>query len=110
MRKAVCAREQNLDDRKHQKRRSSVFVKYLAKTKEIATKNKSVNQDSTINSLVHPVETLDNETLQATTHSGHNDRGQTTAQTEFTCAVSQVKRILNTCDIGYETTYLRMFH
>ena len=53
-----------------------MFVKKSANPKEIATKNKSGNPDSTSNSLAHPEETLDNETLQATTHSGHNGRGQ----------------------------------
>ena len=60
------------------------------KAKEIVTKNKCGNPDSTNNSLAHPEETLDNETLQATTSSGHNGRGQAKAQTELTCAVSQV--------------------
>ena len=76
--------------------------KNLAKPKEIATKNKSGNPDSTNNSLVHPEETLDNENLQATTRSGHNGRGQANAQTEFTCAMPQVERILNMYEIGYE--------
>ena len=72
-RKVVCAREKDLDDQKHH-----------AKPKEIVMNNKSGNQDSTNNSLAHPDETLDNETLQATTHSGHNSRGQAKAQTELT--------------------------
>ena len=55
--------------------------KNLAKPKEIVMKNKSGNPDSTNNSLVHHEETLNNETLQATTRSGHNDRGQAKAQT-----------------------------
>ena len=50
--------------------------KNLAKPKEIVTKNKSGNPDSTNNRLAHPEDTLDNETLQATTLSGHNGRGQ----------------------------------
>ena len=53
-----------------------MFVKNPAKPKEIVTKNKSGNPDSTNNSLAHPDETHDNETLQATTRSGHNGRGQ----------------------------------
>ena len=55
-----CAREKDLDDQKHQKRRSSVFVKNPAKPKEIVTKNKSGKPDSTNHSLVHPDEMLDN--------------------------------------------------
>ena len=70
--------------------------------KKIVTKNKSGNPDSTNNSLARPEETLDNETTQATTRSGHNGRGQAKAQTELTCAVSQAERILNMCEIGYE--------
>ena len=62
----------------------------MAKLKKIVTKNKSGNPDST-NSLAHPEKMLDNETLQATTHSGHNDRGQVKVQTELTCAVSQAE-------------------
>ena len=58
--------------------------------------------DSTNNSLAHPEETLNNETLQATVRSGHNGRGQAKAQTELTCDVSQAERILNMCDISYE--------
>ena len=54
-------------------------LKNLAKPKEIATKNKSGNQDSANNSLEHPEETLDNETLQAMTRSGDNGRGQVKA-------------------------------
>ena len=42
------------------------------------------------------------ETLQATSHSGHNGRGQAKAQTKLTCAVSQAERILNMCEIGYD--------
>ena len=79
-----------------------MFIKNLAKPKEIVTKNKSGNSYSTNNSLAHPEETLDNETLQATTSSGHNSRGQTKTQAELTCAVSQAERILNMCEIGYE--------
>ena len=60
------------------------------------------NPDSTNNSLAHPEETLDDETLQATTHSGHYGIGQAKAQTELTCAVSQAERILIMCEIGYE--------
>ena len=65
-------------------------------------KNKSGNQDSINNSLAHPKKTLNYETLQATTRSGHNGRGQAKAQTELKCAVSQAYRILNMCEIGYE--------
>ena len=60
----------------------------------------SGNPDSTNNSLTHPEETLDNETLQAATHSGHNGRRH--AQTELTFGVSQAERIFNMCEIGYE--------
>ena len=77
-------------------------LKNLAKPKEIVTRNKSGNPDSTKNSLAHPEETLDNETLQATTRSGHNGRRQAIAQTELTCAMSQVERILNMYEIGCE--------
>ena len=91
-----------MDDQEHQKRQSSIFVKNLEKSIEIVMKNKSGNPYSTNNSLAHPEETLDNETLQATTRSGHNSKVQTTAQTEKMCAVSQAERILNMCEIGYE--------
>ena len=70
--------------------------------KEIVRKNKSGNPDSTNNSLGHPEETLDNETLQATTRSCHNDRVQRKVQSELTYAVPQAERILNMCEIGYE--------
>ena len=43
--------------------------KNIAKPKEIVTKNKSGNPDSTNSSWAHPEETLYNETLQATTRS-----------------------------------------
>ena len=69
--------------------------------KKIVTKNKSRNSDFTNNSLAHPEKTLDNKTLQDTTHSGHDGRGQAKAQTELTCAVSQAERMLNMCEIGY---------
>ena len=69
-------------------------------------KNKSPqqtnNKSSTNNSLAHPEETLDNETLKATTHSGHNDREQTKVQTKMTCAVFQAEYIFKLCEIGYE--------
>ena len=51
----------------------------LAKPKGIVRKNKSGEPDSTNNSLAHPEEMLDNESLQATTHSGPNGRGQAKA-------------------------------
>ena len=58
-------------------------------------KNMSGNVDSTNNSLVHPEESLDNETLQVTARSGHNDIGQEVkAQTGLTCVVSQTESIL----------------
>ena len=79
-----------------------MFVKNLARPKEIVTKNKSGNPDSTNNSLANSEETLDNETLQATTRLGNNGRGQAYAQAEYTCAVSQAERILNMCVFGYE--------
>ena len=100
-RKVVCAGEKDQDDKKHQKRRSSVFVKNLAPPKETVMKNMSGNTYSTNNSLAHPEEMLDNETLQATTHSGHNGRRQAIEQTEMTCAMSQAERIFNMCEIGY---------
>ena len=53
-RKVVCAREKDLDDQKHQKRRSSMSVNNLAKPKEFGTKKTSGNPDSTNSSLVHP--------------------------------------------------------
>ena len=76
--------------------------KKILKIPKIATKNKSGNTYSANNSLTHPEQTLDNETLQATTRSSHNGRGQLKAQTEFTCSMSQAERILNICEIGYE--------
>ena len=79
-----------------------MFVKNLANPKEIITRNNSVNQDSTNDGLAHPEEMLDSEALQATTRSGHNDRGQAKVQTELTCAVSQTERILNMCETGNE--------
>ena len=81
--------------KKHQKRRSSVFVKNLAQPKEIGTKKKSRNPDSN-KSLAHPEETVDNETLQATTRSGHNGRGHRDR------VVSQAEHILKMCEIGHE--------
>ena len=69
---------------KHQKRRSEVFVKNLAKPQKIVTKNKSENQDSFNNSLAHPEETFDNETQQDSIRSDHNSRGQWKAQ-NFLC-------------------------
>ena len=87
-RMGVCAGEKDLDDQKHQTRWLSVFVKNLAEPKETAMKNKSGNPYSTNNSLAHPEETIDNETLQATTRSGHNGRLQAKAQNELTCGFS----------------------
>ena len=78
------------------------LYKNLAKPKEVVMKNKSGNSDSTNHSLAHPEETLDNETLQATSRSGHNGRGQAKVQTGLTCAVSQAEHILNNCEIGYD--------
>ena len=52
--------------------------------------------------MAHPEKTLDNETLQATTHSGHNGREQAKAQTELKCAMSLAECILNMCEISYE--------
>ena len=52
--------------------------------------------------MAHPEEMLDNETLQARTHSGHNGRGQAKAQTKDTYAMSQVEHIMNMSEIGYE--------
>ena len=75
-RKVACAGEKDLDYHNHHKRRLSVFFLNLAKPKEIVTKNKSENPNSSNNSLKHPEVTLDNETLQAATRSGHNGRGQ----------------------------------
>ena len=86
-----------------------MFVKNIEKPKEIITKNKYGNPDSTNNSLAHPEETFDNETLQATTRSGHNGRGQAKAQTELTCAISQAQHILNMCEIGYEINIAQNF-
>ena len=45
--------------------------------------NKAGNPDSTNSSLEHPEETLDNESLQATTRSGHNGRGQAEAENQI---------------------------
>ena len=61
------------------------LLKSLTKPQKIVTREKSGNSDSTNNSLAHPEDTLDNETLQATTRSGHNSRRQAKAQTELTC-------------------------
>ena len=81
----------------------------LAKPKEIITKNKSVKPDSTNNSLAHPEATLGNETLRATTRSGHNGRGQAEEKTELTCAVSQAERILNICEIHISPNFSFQF-
>ena len=96
----VCAGEKDLDGKKHQKRRSSVFAKKSYK----AQRNRYEEQDwnPRFHSLAYPEETLDNKTLQATTPSGHIGRGQAKAQTELTCAVCQAERILNMCENGYE--------
>ena len=72
-----------------------VFVKNCVMPKEIVIKIKSGNPDATNNCLACNEEALDNETLQATTRSGHTDRGQAKAQTELTCALSQAEHILN---------------
>ena len=66
-----------------------MFVKNVAKPKEIVKKNKCGNPDSTNNSFAHPEEMLDNETLQATTRSVQNGRGQAKAKTF--CADMQEK-------------------
>ena len=51
----------------------------------------------------HIEESFDNETLQVTAHSGHNDIGQEVkAQTGLTCVMSQTESILIMCEIGYE--------
>ena len=66
-------------------------------------KNKSGNPDSTNNSLAHPEETLDNETLHATT--SHNGTGH--SKTELKCAVSQAEHTLSMYEISYDMhTYL----
>ena len=93
-RRVVGAGENDLDDQKHRKRQSSVFLKKNhGRPKEIVTKNKSGYPDLTNNYLAHPEETLDNEALQATTRPDHNGGGQATAQTQLTCAVSQAERM-----------------
>ena len=79
-----------------------MFVQNLAKPNEIVARNKYGNPDSTNNSLAHPDQPLDNETIQATTRSVHSGRRQAKAQTELTCAVSQAERILSMCEICYE--------
>ena len=86
-----------------------MFVKNLAKPKEIVTKNMSGNPEYTNSSLAHPEETLDNKTLQATTRSGHNGRGQAKAQTKLTCAVSLAERILNMCEIHISLNFAFTF-
>ena len=63
------------------------FSKQPPTAMQIWTSHK--NLDSTNNSLAHPEETLENETIQATTRSGHNGRGQAKAQTELACAMYQ---------------------
>ena len=55
---------------------SSVFLRNLVRPMEFVAKNMSGNPDSTSNSVAHPDETLDNETLQATTRSDHDVREQ----------------------------------
>ena len=80
--------------------------KKSCKVPKIATKNKSVNPDSTNNSLAHHEETTDNETLQATTRSGHNCRGQGKAQIELTCAMYQASTYLKCVKLAMKSTYL----
>ena len=80
-------------------RRSSVFVKKILPSAKISI---TINPDITNNSLAHPEKTVDNETLQASTRSSHNGRGQAKVQTKLTCAVSQEECILNMCEISYE--------
>ena len=83
-----------------------MFVKASCKAQKIVMKNKSGNPNSTNNSLAHPEEMLDNETLQATIRSGHNSRGQVKAQTELMCTMSQVERILNIVKSAIKSMYL----
>ena len=59
-----------MDDKKHQNRRNLGFRTPPTKV------------------FQHPEKTPDNESLQATTRPGHNNRGQAKAQTKLTCAVS----------------------
>ena len=65
--------------------------KKIAKTKKIVTKNKYGNQDSTNNSLAHPVEMHDNETLQLIQAITAEDKQK--KQTKLTFAVSQAEHI-----------------
>ena len=69
--------------------------------KEIVTKSKSGNSDSTNNSLAHPEETLDNETLQATTRQAIAEEDKRKRKPNRRVK-SQVERILNICEIGHE--------
>ena len=109
-RTVVCAGKKNLDDQKHQKRLSCVFLKKIwHRRKEIVTKNESGNPHSTTNRLAHPEKTFDNETLQATTRSGRNGRGQAKAQTELAYTVSQAERILNMYEIHISLNFLFKF-
>ena len=78
------------------------FNKLISKRIPFQISSQSGKPDSTNNSLAHPEETFDNQTLLPTTRSGHNGRGQSKEQTELMCAVSQAERILNMCEIGYE--------
>ena len=71
-----------------------MFVNKSYIVKEIATKIKSGTQDSTNNSWAHPEETLDNETLQATTRSDHRGREQAKVQVELSCAVSRAEHYI----------------
>ena len=91
----LCRRKETGRPRSSEDTVERVRTKCLANSKEIVTTNKFGNPDSTNNSFAHPEETLDNHPLQATSRSGHNGRGQAKAQTELTCDVSQVERILN---------------
>ena len=92
----LFVQEKRIWTTKNIRRQSSVSKK------SCKAQRKSGNSDSSNNRLAHPKETLDNETQQATTRSGHYGRGQAKVQTELTCAVFQAERILNMREVGYE--------
>ena len=84
-RKLACAGEKN---EKRKKEKECVHENILHCPNK-SLRRTSLETDSNNNSLVHPEEALDNETLQATTQSDDIGRGQAKSETELTCDVSQ---------------------
>ena len=79
--------------KKHQKKQWSMFVGKCCKAQRNCYPKKYGNPNSTNNSLAHSEEMLDNETLQATTRSSHDVRGQVKARTILCCYARETGRI-----------------